>query len=48
MFDFFFFLCVCFSYDLLNAKMRARMEVKESPEKGVFVKGKKKQSEKKQ
>jgi hypothetical protein len=27
-------------YDLLNSKMRTRMEVKESAEKGVFVKGK--------
>ena len=26
-------------YDLLNTKMRAKMEVKESAEKGVFVKG---------
>jgi hypothetical protein len=26
-------------YDLLNSKMRSRMEVKESPDKGVFVKG---------
>lgn len=26
-------------YDLLNSKMRAKMEVKESTEKGVFVKG---------
>lgn len=26
-------------YDLLNTKMRSRMEVKESAEKGVFVKG---------
>ncbi len=25
-------------YDLLNSKMRTKMEVKESPEKGVFVK----------
>jgi GMP synthase PP-ATPase subunit len=29
-------------YDLLNTKMRAKMEVKESAEKGVFVKGQEK------
>lgn len=29
-------------YDLLNSKVRTKMEVKESPDKGVFVKGKRK------
>jgi hypothetical protein len=26
-------------YDLLNSKMRSKMDIKESPEKGVFVRG---------